>query len=135
MTFKIDDTTTSFVTNLIAITGHKFGDGEIPQDPEPAANEPYAIVYTISGGSSYGSLAGELENATVIYQLKVVGHTNSQCRKFQQKIHAGLELIWFDIVGCMGPARVAVGGIVKEDERTFVANDTLYMEITQQEDT
>jgi len=100
-------------------------------DPEPAANEPYGILYSIPGGMSYGSMAGELENATVIYQIKIVGHTNSQCRKFQQKIHASLELSWFSIAGCMGPARMAVGGIVKEDERTFVANDTLYMEITQ----
>lgn len=130
MTIKIDDTTESLISNLIALTGHKFGDGEIPH-PEPAATEPYGIVYTIPGGSTYGSMAGELENATLIYQIKVVGHTNSQCRKFQQKIHASLELAWFSIVGCMGPSRIALGGIVKEDERTFVANDTLYMEITQ----
>ena len=130
MTFKIDDTTESLITNLIALTGKKVGDGEMP-DPLPAANEPYAIVYTIPGGSTYGSMASGLEMATILYQIKIVGHTNSQCRKFQQKIHADLDLAWPSIVGCLGPARMMVGGIVKEDERTFVANDTLYMEITQ----
>ena len=134
MSFTIDDTTTSLVTNLIALTGHKFGDGELPQDPEPAANEPYGIVTTIPGGSSYGGMAGSMEMASAIFQITIVGHTNSQCRKFQQKIHSVLDDMWFSIVGCLGPARVAVGGIVKEDDRTYVANDTLYMEITQQEE-
>ncbi len=130
MTIKIDDTTTSLVATLATITGFKFGDGEMPQ-AEVSDDEPYGIVYTLTGGSTYGSMAGEMENATVMYQIKMVGHTNAQCRKFQQKIHGALELHWLDIAGNMGPARVALGGIVKEDERTFVANDTLYMEITQ----
>jgi hypothetical protein len=130
MTIKIDDTTVSLITNLATATGHKIGDGEMPV-PLPTPEEPYAIVYTIPGGSTYGSMAAELENATILYQIKIVGHTNSQCRKFQQKIEADLETIWRNISGCMGPARMVIGGIVKEDERTFVANDTLYMEITQ----
>lgn len=130
MSIKIDDTTVSLVANLVTLTGHKFGDSEMP-NPEPGEDEPYGIVYTLTGGSTYGSMAGEMENATVMYQIKIVGHTNSQCRKFQQKIHASLDGAWKLISGCMGPARVALGGIVKEDERTFVANDTLYMEITQ----
>lgn len=131
MTIKIDDTTASLVANLRTLTGHKFGDGELPQDPVPTADEPYGIVYTITGGSTYGSMVSEFENATALFQIQAVGHTNEQCRKFQQKIHASLELAWPTIVGCMGPARMSVGGIVKQDERTFVVSDTLYMEITE----
>lgn len=129
-TFKIDDTTLSLVARLVTLTGHKFGDGDMPK-PLPSDAEPYGIVYSIPGGSSYGSMAGSLEMATMIYQIKIVGHTNDQCRKFQQKIHASLDGAWGTITGCLGPARLVPGGIVKEDERTFVANDTLYMEITQ----
>jgi hypothetical protein len=129
MTIKIDDTTESMIAVLTALTGHKFGDNEMPV-PAPAEKEAYVIVYNIPGGTTYGSMAGELENASAIFQLTYVGHTNSQCRKLQQKIETALELSWLSIAGCMGPARIAIGGIVKEDERTFVANDTLYMEIT-----
>lgn len=129
MTITIDTTTASLIAAIATGTGKSVGDGEMPK-PAPASADGYYIVYTIPGGSTSGGMANDLEMAEIIYQLKIVGHSNEQCRKYQQLLHEKLALAWSTITGCMGPARIAVGGIVKEDETTFVANDTMYMQIT-----
>jgi hypothetical protein len=129
MTFKIDETTTSLIAVLGATTQQLIGDNEMPT-PLPNEEQAYIIVATIPGGSTSGGMASGSEMATAVYQLMIVGHSNDQCRKLQQLVHECLDGAWGLIAGCMGPARTVLGGIVKEDEQTFVATDTLYMEIT-----
>lgn len=130
MTIKIDTVTASLISVLASGTGFKVGDGAIPS-PQPGVEEPYLIVYTIPGGSTHGSMGNDMDMGTFGYQITVVGHTVEQCRKLQQKFHGALAIAWGSIAGCLGPSRLSLGGIVRQDDRTFVANDTLYMEVTE----
>lgn len=126
-TIKVQDTTASLLSKLNA-SGFAFGDSEMPAGT--TTSKPWGILYSISGGQTYGSLAGGSEMATLMYQIHYVGSTAEQCRRLQQLIHSTLDGVWRTITNCLGPAKTTVGGIVKEDERTFVCNDTLYMQVT-----
>ena len=106
----------------------KVGDGVMPEGV--GDDEGYGIVEQIPGGSSSGGMAGNMEMATLIFQVKTVGRNNEQCRLLRQKFYDLLDDNWASITGCMGPPRVAPGGIVANDQRTFESNDTVYMEVT-----
>jgi hypothetical protein len=128
MTFKINDVATSLVTLLRQSGAWAVGDGEVPATIP--ADKPWGILMTLPGGTSSGGMAGNQEMASLMFQLKSVGGTPEQCRRFQQKMHEIIEAGWDSVTGCMGPPRVSPGGIVSNDQRAFEANDTIYMEVT-----
>lgn len=128
MTFKIQDVTASLLTVLRAGGAWSIGDNELPL-PLPA-DAPWGILVYIPGAASTGGMAGNQEMLSAIFQLKCVGYSVEQCRRFQQKMHEVLEAGWDSVAYCMGPPRLVLGGIVSDDQRTFEVNDTIYMEVT-----
>jgi hypothetical protein len=128
MNYKVDDIAASFVS-VLAGSGFKIGDSAMPE-PNPGVDEPYAILYLTGGGESYGSMAGAQEMNKLTWQLKVVGHTAEQCRKLVQKLHTLMDTGWDSVTGCIGPVTVTSGGIVEEDQKTFVSNESIYMEVS-----
>jgi hypothetical protein len=128
-TIQVDTVAKSLLIQLNA-TGITFGDNEMPK-PIPSDTLPYGILYTVAGGTTgQGAMANPNDMGTIAFQVRIVGHTREQARAAQQKYMLGLETLWGSISGCLGPGRFTIGGIVKEDERTFVSNDTIYMEVT-----
>lgn len=128
-TFQVNTVATSFLAALNA-TGITFGDNEMPK-PQVDDDMPFGIMYTVAGGTSgQGSMANPNDMGTLAFQVRIVGRTREQARAAQQKYMLGLETRWTTISGCLGPGRFVIGGIVKEDERTFVSNDTIYMEVS-----
>lgn len=107
----------------------KIGDGVVPEGL--TAIEPYAVVYSLPGGVSTGGLGGNMEMATLLFQITSVGHTHEQCGLMQDTMKNLINDNWDSIPGCMGPPRVVTGGIVSRDSHTFETADTLYMEVTK----
>lgn len=127
MTFQIDTIAASFVDMLTDGGTWTIGDGKAPDArPETA---PYAIVTFVPGGTSSGGMNDNMSMASLIFQVKIVGYTIEQCRKFQQALHQIIATDWPSISGIMGPPRVVPGGTVSDDQRTFNVDDTVYMEV------
>jgi hypothetical protein len=128
MSISVETVTAGVLTCLRASGAWKVGDSELPENI--AATDPYGVLYFIPGGPTTGGLNGNLEMATFMYQLKIVGYTAEQARRFHDKMISRLETAWQGISGLMGPPRAVTGGILPSDRQTFVADVTIYMEVT-----
>jgi len=76
--------TNSFVDSLkTALVGiAKVGDHAIPE----VAGMPYAIVYSIEGGSLSGSLANPQEDGEFVFQVQCVGGMRKQAQWLADKV-------------------------------------------------
>ena len=129
MTFNAAEAMRTLAVALRDGTTNAVGDGGMPETvPERAG---YGILEQMPGAVSSGGMEGNMEMATLLFNLKTVGRTHEQCRLLRQRFYGLLDTSWPTIAGCMGPLRLVGGGIVTADQRTFEANDTIYMEVTE----
>lgn len=112
-------------------TGFQCGYADLPTlETGEILETPFFVLNPIIGGLSDGGLAGFYEMTTDLIQIDTIGITPEQVRQAHDRMHNALDQYWADIPGAMGPPQVSVGGIVRTDDRRFVINDNIYLEVT-----
>lgn len=84
-----DQITDGVIQLLERGTAKRVGDHKAPyRFPEDTEDEfyPYCIVYSVPGGSLYGSLANQHEDAELTFQVTSVGLTRSQAEWMADRV-------------------------------------------------